>query len=198
MKTLDKISNDPRFKNPQRLAQEMSSAELRKIYSQLRDIGVKRYKRLEGREYVDREARNLLRNLPKISNIMQGSEGFNQQIRLAMATTKLLSLLEGSETTYKGIMKKRNSLITQLADMGLNYVTKSNYSEFILFMEYARATMINEYIDSDTLRAAYDDYVSIANQRDITIPEYFEGSFSSFLKTYRGSTNGRFRKGRRV
>ena len=128
---------------------EISAQELRKLYTELRDIANKRIKRAQkagyGQELVIRQG---TKKIPKISEIRSESE-----LRYRIGETAMF--LENPYSTISGIRRLEDKKLAALRSHGYDFVNESNLADFGRFMEWVRANYSDKIYDSDVVTKLY-------------------------------------------
>ena len=127
----------------------ISVKDLKKIYTELRDIARKRIKRAQAAGY----GRNLVirwgaKRIPKISEIRTEAE-----LRYRIGETAML--LENPLSTISGIERYEARKLETLARHGYDFVNEDNLADFSHFMEWVRANYSDRLYDSDTVTQLY-------------------------------------------
>lgn len=128
---------------------EISAQELRKLYTELRDIANKRVKRAQkagyGQELVIRQG---AKKIPKISEIRSEAE-----LRYRIGETAMF--LENPYSTISGIRRLEDKKLATLRGHGYDFVNESNLADFGRFMEWVRANYSDKIYDSDVVTKLY-------------------------------------------
>lgn len=125
----------------------LQEKELRKAYSQLRDIAEKRIKRVSTEEVtkefgtVDTYDENGV-YFRKIKNISTTSE-------LVRELVDMTKFLRSKRSTVKGLRKQREQIISKVEAYGFD-VDKDNYLDFIRFMNWFKSSEYAKKYDSDS------------------------------------------------
>ena len=127
----------------------ISARELRKLYTELRDIANKRIKRAQnagyGQELVIRQG---AKKIPKISEIRSEAE-----LRYRIGETAMF--LENPYSTISGIRRLEDKKLGTLRSHGYDFVNESNLADFGRFMEWVRANYSDKIYDSDVVTKLY-------------------------------------------
>ena len=127
----------------------ISARQLRKLYTELRDIANKRIKRAQkagyGQNLVIRQG---AKKIPKISEIRTEAE-----LRYRIGETAML--LENPLSTISGIERNEAKKLETLARHGYEFGNEGNLQDFGRFMEWVRASYSDRLYDSDTVSQLY-------------------------------------------
>lgn len=139
-----KLSFAPEDYNPIVLKGKYTDRELRREYTRLRDIAVKRLKRIGQSEFSTSKTyiENVGRITPKLSTIGSASE-------LARRLTDLARFVSSETSSVSGLRSKRKRAINALHDAGYDFVDASNLDDFIDFMDFNRSLKRGGLYDSD-------------------------------------------------
>ena len=128
---------------------DISARQLRKLYTELRDIANKRIKRAQkagyGQNLVIRQG---AKKIPKIAEIRTEAE-----LRFRIGETAML--LENPLSTISGIERNEAKKLETLARHGCEFVNEGNLQDFGRFMEWVRASYSDRLYDSDTVTQLY-------------------------------------------
>lgn len=128
---------------------EISKQDLKKLYTELRDIANKRIKRAQkagyGQNLVIRQG---AKKIPKISEIRTDAE-----LRYRIGETAML--LENPLSTISGIERIESKKLATLARHGFDFVNEGNLQDFGRFMEWVRADYSDMLYDSDLVAKLY-------------------------------------------
>lgn len=128
---------------------EISAQELRKLYTELRDIANKRIKRAQKAGYgQDLVIGQGAKKIPKISEIRTEAE-----LRYRIGETAMF--LENPLSTISGIKRIEAKKLATLARHGYDFVNESNLADFGRFMEWVRANYSDKIYDSDVVVKLY-------------------------------------------
>lgn len=128
---------------------EIPARELRKLYTELRDIANKRIKRAQKAGYgQDLVIRQGAKKIPKISEIRTEAE-----LRYRIGETAMF--LENPLSTISGIERLEAKKLATLARHGYDFVNESNLADFGRFMEWVRANYSDKIYDSDVVTKLY-------------------------------------------
>lgn len=126
-----------------------SVKDLKKIYTELRDIANKRIKRAQaagcGQNLVIRQG---AKKIPKISEIRTEAE-----LRYRIGETAML--LENPLSTISGIERNEAKKLETLARHGYDFINEGNLQDFGRFMEWVRANYSDMLFDSDLVVKLY-------------------------------------------
>ena len=150
-----------------------------KEYSRLRQVALKRLKRMEGTKYE--ESQTYLRNVgmyPSISEIaekkMQGVDKLTPEARknlLALHVSRRLDDLErflsAKTGSIRGMQKVEKQLLNTLHERGASFVTKDNIHAFGDFMQHAKKIYESREYDSERTLEVF----SIAEKRKLNLQE---------------------------
>ena len=160
-----------------------------KEYSRLRQVALKRLKRMEGTKYE--ESQTYLRNVgmyPSIPEIaekkMQGADKLTPEARknlLALHVSRRLDDLErflsAKTGSIRGMQRLENELIQTLKERGLSFVNKTNIHQFGDFMEHFRTTKLNMVYSSERVAELF----GTATRKGID-PEELKKDFAFWLE----------------
>ena len=128
---------------------EISTRDLKKLYTELRDIANKRIKRAQAAGYGQNLViRQGAKKIPKISEIRTEAE-----LRFRIGETAML--LENPLSTISGIERNEAKKLETLARHGYEFVNEGNLQESGRFMEWVRASYSDRLYDSDTVSQLY-------------------------------------------
>ena len=126
-----------------------SVKDLKKIYTELRDIARKRIKRAQAAGYGQNLViRQGAKKIPKIAEIRTEAE-----LRYRIGETAML--LENPLFTISGIKRNEAGKLETLARHGYDFVNEDNLADFGHFMEWVRANYSDRLYDSDTVTQLY-------------------------------------------
>lgn len=110
----------------------MSEKELRKEYARMRDIAQKRLKRMGASEFsTSLTYKHNVGRFPKLADLGSKSE-------IAAAAADLWSFVKSGLSTITGLKAQRKKSLKSLEENGYDFVNKSNFQEFVDFMEWFR------------------------------------------------------------
>ena len=128
---------------------EISTRDLKKLYTELRDIANKRIKRAQKAGYEQNLViRQGAKKIPKISEIRTEAE-----LRYRIGETAMF--LENPLSTISGIERNEAKKLETLARHGYEFVNEGNLQDFGRFMEWVRASYSDRLYDSDTVSQLY-------------------------------------------
>ena len=128
---------------------EISTQNLKKLYTELRDIANKRIKRAQAAGYGQNLViRQGAKKIPKISEIRTDAE-----LRYRIGETAML--LENPLSTISGIERNEAKKLATLARHGFDFVNEGNLQDFGRFMEWVRANYSDMLYDSDLVAKLY-------------------------------------------
>lgn len=132
------------------LGQSVSSGEftikdLRRAYTQMRDIAVKRIQRLTSERNVKQFGKPNLyiengEYFRKTKNIIGEGE-------LLKEIADISKFLTSKSSTITGLKEKRQTILDRMAEEGFD-IDKSNYLEFLEFMKWFKASEFSKKFDS--------------------------------------------------
>ena len=139
----------------------ITSEELRKEYSRLRQVANKRLARMEGTRYED--SQTYLRNAGKYVTIEQiknealaHAKNMPEEVAelyvnsfIAKKTADLYRFLTAKTGSIRGMQRAENELIQSMHEKGLTFVNKGNIRQFGEYMEYMRTLHNNRMYDSE-------------------------------------------------
>lgn len=143
--------------------------DIRREYSRLRSIYVKRAARLSAAELPYSPYQ-----LPTISEIR--AEGGNFAKRLSKYMARAATAVTDPDTTIAGGKKRREMIIHSLHASGYSFVNEKNFSRFGQWMEAAREALNGRFYDSDMVAEAFD----FVEKSDIP-PDVVYSNFTAFL-----------------
>ena len=130
---------------------KLGEVEVRKEYSRLRSIAIKRLKRLSESEFSKSNAyQQNVGKFPKISDIKTEGELRYRLINLVRFTTSPMSTIRGQRANI------RQTVIT-LKEHGYDFVTSQNLPKFGEFMDYARSVLGGILYDSERIANLFSD-----------------------------------------
>ena len=128
---------------------EISTRDLKKLYTELRDIANKRIKRAQKAGYEQNLViRQGAKKIPKISEIRTEAE-----LRYRIGETAMF--LENPLSTISGIKRIEAKKLATLARHGYDFVNENNLADFGRFMEWVRANYSDKIYDSDVVTKLY-------------------------------------------
>lgn len=126
-----------------------SVKDLKKIYTELRDIARKRIKRAQAAGYGNNLViRQGAKKVPKISEIQTEAE-----LRYRIGETAMF--LENPLSTISGIERIEAKKLATLARHGYDFINEGNLQDFGRFMEWVRANYSDMLFDSDLVVKLY-------------------------------------------
>lgn len=142
----------------------VTSDELRKEYSRLRQVANKRLKRMEGTRFED--SQTYKKNAGRYSTIadiekqaLANAKQLNPEtaqrlvdIHIARKMEDMYRFLTAKSGSIRGMQAIENQIIESLRERGLTFVNKKNIQQFGQYMEYLRS--INKGREFDSERAA--------------------------------------------
>lgn len=137
--------------NPHTL-QKLELPELRKLYTYNRDIAQKRLKRLQKSEFSTTEAAlEYQYGIPTIKELTSSSEGDKEFLK-QMLVVELADLHKWIENPYSkiGVMKEvKQAQLKTLHEHGYDFVTSTNWKDYVDFRNYLKATGLDQQYSSD-------------------------------------------------
>lgn len=124
---------------------------LRKEYSRLRSIAVKRIKRLAESEFNDADI--LKYNTLEYYTPLKGMTERDLKFKIS----DLARFLESPVSTVSGQRKRRKQTLATLKRHGYGFVNGENLASFGRWMEYAKAKAISKLYDSERMAEIYRD-----------------------------------------
>ena len=128
---------------------DISARDLRKLYTELRDIANKRIKRANkagyGQNMVIRQG---AKKIPKLAEIRTEAE-----LRFRIGETAMF--LENPLSTISGIERIEAKKLATLARHGYDFINEGNLQDFGRFMEWVRANYSDMLFDSDLVVKLY-------------------------------------------
>lgn len=125
----------------------LTSKQLRNAYTQMRDIAVKRLKRLESEKNV--------RQFGKPNLYINNGEYFRKTKYLTSDTDLLKEIADVSKfltskrSTISGLKETREKTLKTLREAGYE-IDKSQYVDFMKFMKWFKASEFSKKFDSDS------------------------------------------------
>lgn len=168
--------------------------ELRKVYSNFRDIARKRIQRLEEYGYTKGAQYQRMKalGLPILKEI-------GNRNQLAMYLQQVAFFVSTESSTIKGIKRIRKQKVDQFIEMGFEGITERNIDEFLDFFETAKGKAVRGSGDTEIVQAwnagrkqkatpkqikeDFDKYVEIANAKETAIEKPAETMTSAELKS---------------
>ena len=152
-----------------------SEKELRAEYTRLRDIAVKRLKRLGASEYKSSAAYQINKN--KFIKLGQMKNADELASRLS-DLSRFVSARSSSITGQRGLERDR---IMALQESGYDFVNKSNLREFGLFMNYLKSLFPRHpSADAETAQQLFTGYRELRGRAKS--PEDMQELFMRFLE----------------
>ena len=126
---------------------EYSVSELKKAYTQMRDIAVKRAKRL-GSEKTVKEfgSSKMYMNNGEYFRKLKGITSTSELVREIADVSKFL---KSKKSTITGLKETRKTLIDRLNDMGFE-VSQSDYINLLKFLKWFKSSEFSMKYDSDS------------------------------------------------
>lgn len=128
---------------------DLPERQLRKLYTELRDIANKRIKRAQragyGQNIVIRQG---AKKIPKISEIGSAAE-----LHYRIGETAML--LENPQSTITGLERLEQAKLETLVRHGYDFVNERNLQDFGRFMEWVRTYYQDQLYDSDAVARLY-------------------------------------------
>lgn len=168
--------------------------ELRKVYTNFRDIARKRIQRLEEYGYTKGAQYQRMKalGLPVLKEI-------SNRNHLAMYLQQVAFFVSTESSTVKGIKRIRKQKVDQFTEMGFEGITEKNIDEFLDFFETAKGKAVRGSGDTEIAQAwnagrkqkatpkqikeDFDKYVEIANAKETAIEKPAETMTSTELKS---------------
>lgn len=127
---------------------EFSLKELRQAYAQMRDVAVKRIKRITTEKNI--------KQFGKPNLYKYGEDGdYFRQTRNIITSNELLkeiydisSFLKSKRSTVTGLKQIKNALIERMSEAGFN-VDNSEYLKLVKFLKWFKASEFSKIFDSD-------------------------------------------------
>ena len=163
------------------LRANFSEAELRREYSRLRDIAQKRLGRL-GESEFDRSGtyQHNVGKFPKLSTMtIRGKNGvrISKRQQFARKLAELAHFIQSPASTVSGQREIQEKTIQTLHDRGYTFVNKSNYFDFLDFMEDIRIRKLDRIYDSDRVAQLF----KAADKRGVD-PDALKDDFDYFIR----------------
>ena len=150
----------------------LTERQVRKEYSRLLAIGMKRYARMVEAGYAERESAKMLKaQLVRLKDIPQSARSLSYHL------TGLARVLGLKTSTVSGIKAAETATLERLHKYGYNFVTEKNIGEFGAYMESKRALVQENVIESDVIARVWNQ----AARLKVPI-EDVEKDFSFFVK----------------
>lgn len=147
------------------------AAQIRKEYSRLRDIAMKRLKRMSATRFAETNIyKRNYRYYPKLKDIKSSAE----------LAGRLADLAEFIKSPYSTVSKQKRIMqksLTTLHEHHYNFVNEDNFIDFGKFMEEYRDQHLDEIYDSGDAADAYG--VVVKHQLD---PEKVKEDFEFWLE----------------
>lgn len=147
------------------------AAQIRKEYSRLRDIAMKRIKRMSATRFAETNIyKRNYRHYPKLKDIKSNAE----------LAGRLADLAEFIKSPYSTVSKQKSIMqksLTTLHEHHYNFVNEDNFIDFGKFMEEYRDQHLDEIYDSGDAADAYG--VVVKHQLD---PEKVKEDFEFWLE----------------
>lgn len=167
----------------------VTAEEVLAEYSRLRQVAIKRLKRMEGTKYE--QSQTYLRNVgmyPSIPEIREKKMGNAKNLDkdsaeklLALHVSRRLDDLErflsAKTGSIRGMQRMENELVQTLRDRGLTFVNKNNIQQFGEYMEHFRSMKLAQIYGSE--RAA--ELFGTAVKKGIN-PEQISEDFNFWLQ----------------
>lgn len=146
------LKYDRQMYNPQDL-KGLTSKELRKEYSRLRDISQKRLKRLGESEF--NKSQTYLYNKSRYIPLKQ----IKSDAQLRFYLTDLANFISAKRSTVSGARQVISDRIATLNERGYSFINKDNIVAFGNFMNYMKQTHLDAIYDSDQSAEFWNDYI---------------------------------------
>lgn len=162
---------------------QFSEQELRKEYSRLRSIALKRFQRLKTSEFSTGEKVPYNYRAEQYPTLKELDEG-----ELVFKLRDLAAVVSSRRSTIYGLQDIRRESVETIQEKGVEWVTEKNWQSFADFMKQTREMTIGRMFDSDravdifvestysggtseTLRESYQAYLDKMDAQVDTIPE---------------------------
>ena len=138
--------------------EDYSIKDLRRAYSQMRDIAVKRIQRLESPKNVAQFGQPEKEYFRTTKSLTTSSE-------LLKEIRDISRFLTTKKTTISGLREQRNFLIDKMKEEGFQ-VEKSDYPQLVKFMRWFKSSEYSKKYDSDSPEVAQVFNTEKPNEED--------------------------------
>lgn len=138
--------------------------ELRKEYSRLRSIARKRLERFKGTEWE--QSQSYQKNIGKYKAIAD----IHSTAELKKLLTDVAYFVDASTGSVSGLKQQRDRAIATFNERGYDFVNKSNFKDFLSYLEDMRSTKLASIYDSDQLSEVYE----VARAKGFTTQEVLQ------------------------
>lgn len=138
------------------LKENFTEAEMKREYSRLRDIAQKRIARMGETEFA--RSATYEQNVGRfpVLSTFKGEHGrIRNKAAFARSLSQLARFVESPISTTRGQRAIQSQTIQTLQDRGYTFVNKSNYWDFLNYMEEARARKLDRIYDSERIAGLY-------------------------------------------
>ncbi len=137
------------------LRENFTEAEMRREYSRLREIAQKRLGRMGESEFA--RSATYERNVgqfPKLSAYTEKGR-ITRKAEFSRRFAQLARFVESPLSTSRGQKAAQKQQIERLHESGYDFVNKSNYWDFVDFMNEYKSKKLDRVYDSDRVAQAY-------------------------------------------
>lgn len=138
--------------------------ELRKEYSRLRSIARKRLERFKGTEWE--QSQSYQKNAGKYKALAD----IRSTAELKKLLTDVAYFVDASTGSVSGLKQQRDRAIATFNERGYDFVNKSNFKDFLSYLEDMRSTKLASIYDSDQLSEVYE----VARAKGFTTQELLQ------------------------
>lgn len=127
---------------------EFSLKELRQAYAQMRDVAVKRIKRITTEKNIKQFGKPNLYKHGEDGDYFRETRNIITSNELLREISDVSSFLKSKRSTVTGLKKTRNALIERMSEAGFN-VDNSEYLKLVKFLKWFKASEFSKIFDSD-------------------------------------------------
>lgn len=166
---------------------EFSIKELRQAYSQMRDVAVKRVKRITSEENIKQFGKPNLYKYGNDGDYFRKTKNIITTNELLREIADVSSFLKSKRSTITGLRQTRNSLIERMSEAGFK-VDNSEYLKLVKFLKWFKASEFSKIFDSDhpvtaqvwnmekaseeDWRKAFEEFARIQEQESAPVRKY--------------------------
>lgn len=166
---------------------EFSIKELRQAYSQMRDVAVKRVKRITLEKNIKQFGKPNLYKYGNDGDYFRKTKNIITTNELLREIADVSSFLKSKRSTITGLRETRNSLIERMSEAGFK-VDNSEYLKLVKFLKWFKASEFSKIFDSDhpvtaqvwnmekaseeDWRKAFEEFARIQEQESAPVRKY--------------------------
>lgn len=166
---------------------EFNLKELRQAYAQMRDIAVKRIKRITTEKNIKQFGKPNLYKHGEDGDYFRETRNIITSNELLREISDVSSFLKSKRSTVTGLKQTRNALIERMSEAGFN-VDNSEYLKLVKFLKWFKASEFSKIFDSDhpvtaqvwnmekaseeDWRKAFEEFARIQEQEPAPVRQY--------------------------